>query len=92
MPETLHRSETGMARWRIVNSAAFGSSNIRLAISPTISAPKTPILYVLNGVLHTELDDDRKITLTPGTGYQVADNDSAHHSFTETGARLLIVG
>jgi hypothetical protein len=43
-------------------------------------------------VLHTELDDARKVALAPGISYQVADNDSAHHSFTETGARLLIVG
>jgi hypothetical protein len=46
---------------------------------------------VLDGVLHTELDDGRKVTLTPGTSYQVADNDGAHRSFTETGARLFIV-
>jgi hypothetical protein len=33
----------------------------------------------------------RKVPLTPGSSYQVADNDGAHRSFTETGPRLFIV-
>jgi hypothetical protein len=42
-------------------------------------------------VLHTELEDGRKVTLTPGTSYQVADGAEAHRSSTETGVRLFIV-
>ena len=53
--------------------------------------PEGHILYVLEGVLHTQLDDGKKVTLVPGTSYQVADNTGAHRSFTETGARLFIV-
>jgi hypothetical protein len=43
------------------------------------------------GELHTELSDGRKITLNPGTSYQVADNTEPHRSFTGTGAILFII-
>ena len=93
VPETLHPGETGMARWR---TREFGGIRVRVVeYSPGYLADhwcsKGHILYVLEGVLHTELNDGRKVTLTPGTSYQVADNDGAHRSFTETGARLFIV-
>jgi quercetin dioxygenase-like cupin family protein len=93
VPETLHPGETGTARWR---TREFGDIRVRVVeYSPGYLADhwcsKGHILYVLDGVLHTELDDGRTVTLTPGTSYQVSDNDSAHRSFTETGARLFIV-
>ena len=48
-------------------------------------------LLVLEGVLETELADGRKVTLTAGTSYQVADGAEPHRSSTATGARLFIV-
>ena len=50
------------------------------------------ILLVLEGELHSELQDGRRVTLTPGMSYQVSDHgDAAHRSVTETGAKLFIV-
>ncbi|WP_371746292.1 DHCW motif cupin fold protein [Myxococcus sp. CA040A] len=49
------------------------------------------ILLVLEGTLLTELKDGRRFELGPMMSYQVADDDGAHRSSTETGARLFIV-
>jgi len=90
---TLHPGETGSARWR---TREFGGIRVRVVeYSPGYLADhwcsKGHILYVLEGVLETELEDGRKVTLTPGTSYQVADGAEAHRSSTSTGARLFIV-
>ena len=39
----------------------------------------------------TDLEDGTRVTLNPGTSYQVADNAAAHKSQTATGAKLFIV-
>jgi uncharacterized cupin superfamily protein len=93
VPETLHPGDTGFARWR---TCEFGGIRVRVVeYSPGYLADhwcsKGHILYVLEGVLHTELEDGRKVTLTPGMSYQVADGAEAHRSSTETGVRLFIV-
>lgn len=93
VPETVHPGERGTARWR---TREFGDIRVRIVeYSPGYLADhwcsKGHILYVLDGVLHTELADGRRVTLTPGTSYQVADGAMAHRSVTETGARLFIV-
>jgi quercetin dioxygenase-like cupin family protein len=90
---TLHPGETGSARWR---TREFGGIRVRVVeYSPGYLADhwcsKGHILYVLEGVLETALEDGRKVTLTPGTSYQVADGAEAHRSSTSTGARLFIV-
>jgi hypothetical protein len=93
VPETIHPGETGTAKWR---TREFGDIRVRVVeYSPNYLADhwcsKGHILYVLDGVLHTELADGRRVTLTSGTSYQVADGAMAHRSVTETGARLFIV-
>jgi quercetin dioxygenase-like cupin family protein len=91
--ETIHPGETGTARWR---TREFGGIRVRVVdYSPGYRADhwcsKGHILYVLDGTLETELGDGRKVTLTPGTSYQVADGAEPHRSSTQTGARLFIV-
>lgn len=91
--ETLHPGERGEARWR---TREFGAIRVRVVeYSPGYLADhwceKGHILYVLDGVLDTELGDGRAITLTPGMSYQVADGAQPHRSRTATGARLFIV-
>ena len=39
----------------------------------------------------TELKDGRKFTLRKGMSYTVGDDSDAHKTFTDKGARLLIV-
>ena len=91
--ETIHPGETGTACWR---TREFGGIRVRMVeYSRGYHADhwcsKGHILLVLEGVLETELADGRKVTLTAGTSYQVADGAEPHRSSTATGARLFIV-
>ena len=52
---------------------------------------KGHVLLCLAGELHTELQDGRRFTLTPGMSYQVADNAEPHRSTAPLGATLFIV-
>lgn len=90
---TEHRGETGMAYWR---TRTFGGIRVRLVeYTPGYLADhwctKGHVLFVLEGELHTELDDGRQYVLTPGMSYQVADHAEAHRSSTKVGARLFVV-
>jgi len=91
---TRHPGETGEAIWR---SFTIGDLRVRLVeYSPGYLADhwcdRGHVLYVLEGELHSELNDGRRFVLTPGMSYQVSDfGDAAHRSYTPTGARLFIV-
>lgn len=93
VPPTEHPGETGTALWR---TRQFGPIRVRMVeYSPGYLADhwcsKGHILLVLDGTLDTELADGRRVTLTPGMSYQVADEAEAHRSTTATGAKLFIV-
>ncbi len=93
VPRTEHAGETGKAYWQTQN---FGPVRVRMVeYTPGYVADhwcaKGHILLCLEGELHTELEDGRTFTLTPGMSYQVADNAEPHRSRTTTGARLFIV-
>lgn len=90
---TEHKGETGVAYWR---TRQFGPIRVRMVeYSPGYRADhwctKGHILLCLKGELYTKLADGREFVLTPGTSYQVADNDAPHRSYTNTGAKLFIV-
>jgi len=87
------KGDTGYSLWR---SQTFGDINIHLAeYSPGYASDhwcaKGNILYVLEGTLHTRLQDGREFTLTPGMSYQCEDDNSPPRSHTETGVKLFIV-
>ena len=93
IPATEHRGETGVAYWR---TQQFGSIRVRMVeYSPGYLAGhwcrNGHILLCLEGELLTELRDGRRVVLTPGTSYQVADNTEPHRSYTASGAKLFIV-
>lgn len=93
VPVTEHVGETGMAYWR---TQQFGPIRVRMVeYSANYLADhwckKGHILLCISGELHTELEDGRTYTLTPGMSYQVADNAEAHRSSTTDGATLFIV-
>ena len=93
VPPTEHPGETGTAFWR---TRQFGPIRVRMVeYTPGYLADhwcsKGHILLVLDGTLVTELADGRRVTLTPGMSYQVADEAEAHRSATATGAKLFIV-
>ena len=91
---TRHDGETGFAVWRTFN---IGDLRVRMVeYSPGYLADhwcdRGHVLYVLEGVLETELRDGRRFTLTAGMSYQVSDfGDAAHRSSTVDGAKLFIV-
>jgi quercetin dioxygenase-like cupin family protein len=90
---TEHKGETGLAYWRTRN---FGDIRVRMVeYTPGYLADhwcvKGHILLCLEGELHTELEDGRKLVLKPGMSYQVADEAQPHRSFTSVGAKLFIV-
>jgi len=93
VPPSEHQGERGVARW---HTQHFGELRVRMVeYSPGYLADhwcnKGHVLLCLEGELHTELEDGRVFTLTPGMSYQVADNAEPHRSYTELGARLFIV-
>jgi hypothetical protein len=94
VPVVEYLGETGKALWR---TQEVGDIRIRMVeYTPGYVADhwcdRGHILLVLEGELHSELQDGRRITLTPGMSYQVSDKgDAAHRSVTETGAKLFIV-
>jgi len=90
---TVHPGERGVAYWRTQHAG-----EIRLRVveySPGYRADhwcaKGHILFVLDGLLDTELADGRTVRLTTGMSYQVADDSMPHRSTTADGARLFIV-
>ena len=90
---TEHPGSTGKAFWR---TQQFGPIRVRMVeYTPGYLADhwctKGHILLCLEGELHTELEDGRTFTLTPGVSYQVADGAEPHRSSTATGAKLFIV-
>lgn len=90
---TEHPGITGKAIWR---TQQFGEIRVRMVeYTPGYLADhwceKGHILLCLEGRLDTELADGRKVVLTPGISYQVADHAEPHRSATSTGARLFIV-
>jgi quercetin dioxygenase-like cupin family protein len=90
---TERAGSSGVAWWR-----TFEQGNLRVRLveySPGYAADhwcrRGHVLLVLEGELVTELEDGTRVTLTPGTSYQVADGAAAHRSRTAGGAKLFIV-
>jgi len=88
-----HKGETGAAYWRTQH---FGAVRVRM-VEYTAGyladhwCVKGHVILCLEGRLTTELKDGRKIVLTPGMSYQVADDAEPHRSQTDVGAKLFIV-
>ncbi len=94
LPASEHKGETGMAVWRTLNN---GDVRMRVVeYSPGYLADhwcdRGHVIYVVEGVLETELKDGRRFTFGAGHGYTVSDfGDAPHRSSTKTGAKLFIV-
>jgi hypothetical protein len=91
--QTERAGERGIVRQR---TRHFGDIRVRLVeYSAGYLADhwcqKGHVIFVLEGELHTELQDGTNVTLTSGMSYQVADGASSHRSRTPTGCRLFVV-
>ena len=90
---TEHPGDTGKAFWRTMQ---FGDIRVRL-VEYTEGyladhwCSRGHILFVLEGELHTELEDGRKFILTKGMSYQVATGAEPHRSSTKMRTKLFIV-
>ncbi len=85
--------ETGTARWQ---TTQYGTLRIRVVeYSPGYKADhwctRGHILYCLEGEMTTELTDGRVFKLKKGISYQVTDGASAHRSYSQEGAKVLII-
>ena len=88
-----HPGTTGKALWRTIMRG-----NVRIRIVEYSSGyladhwcEKGHAVFVLEGEFESELKDGRKLTLSKGMCYLVADNTEAHRSISTDGAKLLIV-
>jgi hypothetical protein len=93
IPATEHKGETGMAYWRTLQ---FGDLRVRMVeYSPNYKADhwceKGHLLFVIEGAMWTELADGQLFEMKTGVSYQVSDELSSHRSFTEGGAKLIII-
>ena len=94
LPGTEHKGDPGTALWRTLDN---GDVRMRVVeYSPGYVADhwcdRGHVIYVLEGELETELQDGRRFTFGPGSGYTVSDfGDAAHRSSTTVGAKLFIV-
>jgi quercetin dioxygenase-like cupin family protein len=88
-----HTGERGTATWRTIE---IGNLRVRkVEYSPGYIADhwctRGHVVLVLDGELTTELRDGRRLRLTAGMSYHVADGAEPHRSSTEVGALLFIV-
>lgn len=91
---TTHPGETGYAFWKTLQS----SPGLRIR-EVTYSAgyladhwcQKGHVLYVLEGGIVSELATGETFVMKKGSSYVVSDDLSSHRSFSEHGAKLLII-
>lgn len=93
VPPTEHPGETGTAFWR---TRTFGDLRVRMVeYTPGYLADhwcaKGHVILCLEGELQVEVRGRGTHVLTPGVGYQVADDAEPHRSSTQAGAKLFIV-
>ena len=90
---TTHKGDAGVA---IARARQFGDICVRLVdYSPGYVADhwcsKGHIIFCVDGEMTIDLKDGRSFKLKAGQSCQVADDDGAHRSYADRGARLFIV-
>lgn len=93
VPAEEHPGTNGTAQWR---TRTFGDIRVRMVeYSPGYLADhwceKGHIVLCWEGEFTTEHKDGTSHVLKRGMSYQVADGDTPHRTFTESGAVLFIV-
>jgi hypothetical protein len=93
IPEEVHAGESGTAYWRVQQ---FGDVRVRIVrytqgYRADHWCRRGHVLHVLEGRLHTALEDGRSVLLERGMTYVVQDNGTAHRSSTDVETTLFIV-
>lgn len=93
IPTTEHSGETGMSIW---NTLQLDGLRIRMVeYSRGYMADhwckKGHIVHCIEGELESELETGEKFTLAKDMTYVVSDNLSSHRSYSQNGAKLLII-
>lgn len=93
IPKEEHPGEQGTSFWQVVQLPGL---RIRIVeYSPGYLADhwcqKGHVVHCLEGSFVSELQGREPVTLTEGMSYVVSDGRSSHRSYSEKGAKLLIV-
>lgn len=93
VPATTRPGAPGTATWRVKQHGELRVRMVEYAAGYVSDhwCTKGHVLLVLEGELHTELEDGRRFVLGPGMSYEVADGAEPHRSSAPRGARLFIV-
>lgn len=93
VPATEHPGTVGMAYWRTLTAGNLRVRMVEYTVGYVAdhSCRKGHVVLVLEGELHTRLEDGRQFVLRAGQSYHVADDAEAHQSAAPEGAKLFIV-
>ena len=88
-----HKGVLGFAFWQTVQLSGLRIRFVELSNEYFADhwCQKGHIVHCLEGGFTSELSTGEKIDLTEGETYVVSDDLSSHRSFSENGARLLII-
>ena len=91
--EKEHKGTTGTAFWQTLQYDGLRVRIVEYSAGYLADhwCQKGHIVHCLDGEFVSELSVGEKVTLAKGETYIVSDDMSSHRSFTENGARLLIV-
>jgi quercetin dioxygenase-like cupin family protein len=93
VPRIEHKGETGTSFWR---TKQYGGLRIRIVeYGPGYLADhwcqKGHVIYCLEGVFESEMEDGEIFLLKQGMSYVVSDGLSSHRSISADGVKLLII-
>jgi hypothetical protein len=93
IPKEEHIGETGTSYWQVVQADGLRIRIVEYSAGYLADhwCQKGHIVHCLEGEFETELQNNKKFTLSKGMGYLVSDELSSHRSFSANGVKLLIV-
>lgn len=93
IPKTTHPGQTGTAYWQTKQLEGLRIRIVEYTAGYMADhwCQKGHIVYCLEGVFESEMENGVTFTLTKGMMYLVSDEMSSHRSVTKNGATLLII-
>ncbi|MES2515588.1 MAG: DHCW motif cupin fold protein [Bacteroidota bacterium] len=88
-----HKGETGTSFWQTLILDGLRVRIVQYSANYLADhwCQKGHIVHCLEGSFISEMEGVESITLTKGTSYIVSDDLSSHRSYSEHGAKLLII-